>query len=148
MKSDSDDRPDRGTALAGVLVDGLAAAEAELVALGEELGRCAETVAIGLRQLEGAGLPPGLTASVVSALQAEDHIRQHQEQIALFLSRLRVEVESLAEPNHPETRAAVTARLLKGLPLEAMQSRLAARLAGTAPPPALRAADGGDVELF
>lgn len=138
----------RWLGLADALADGLAGAEAELAALAGEQARCAATIGEKLHQLEGTGLPADQLATLVAALQAEDHIRQHQEQVALLLARLRAEVESLAGANEGDGafREAVAARLLAGLPLEAMRGRLAARLAGTAPPPSPDG--GGDVELF
>ncbi|MEO5337038.1 MAG: hypothetical protein H7841_09110 [Magnetospirillum sp. WYHS-4] len=136
---------ERWLALGEVMVAGLEAAEAEIVAVAAEQERCAQTIGTHLRGEEGH------FPEVIGALQSEDLIRQHQEQVAMLLARLRSAVVDLAAMtpaagSDADLRDRIAAGLLDGLPLEAMRQRLAARLRGT--DPATPSAAVPDVELF
>lgn len=142
----------RWLALADVAAGALAAAEAELVLIGGQQAECAAAIGRRLHDLPGAG---GETADhlpeVVAALQTEDAIRQHQEQIGRLLGRLRAAVLELAAATPAAVDGAERQRLAESLvadiPLAGFRRRLEDSLNGIA-------AEGGvpepvgDIELF
>lgn len=143
----------RWLALADVAAGALAAAEAELVLIGGQQAECA--AAIG-RRLHDLPVAAGETADhlpeVVAALQTEDAIRQHQEQIGRLLGRLRAAVLELAAATPAVAADAIerqrlAASLVTDIPLAGFRRRLEDSLNGIAaeegvPEPA------GDIELF
>jgi hypothetical protein len=142
----------RWLALAEVSMRTLEAVEAELGLVVGQQAECAAAIGSSLHSLPtGRGEPADRLPEIVAALQAEDSIRQHQEQIGRLLARLRGAIAEMAE-TVPETaddaeRRALAARMLEGIPLAGMLDRFSRRLDATTESP-VSVSGPGDIELF